>query len=169
MRIPYCSFMSFSTSWAEGDTILYGVNVNKRYRLRVASALKKRRHRNKNPFRSLILSSQPEGKIHFWGHTISYHSPSAWLNVFIPVKSPHPKFFALWIQLFLTLWCKCSRPRARFCSHMWTIPILSPWCVFLQTCFHFLSFFRLSLFFPPLFFVHTQSAIIPPCRRGSGQ
>lgn len=36
----------------------------------------------------------------FWGHTISYHSPSMWLNVFIPVN-PHFPIFCFENSAFL--------------------------------------------------------------------
>lgn len=54
--------MSFSASWAVEDTILYGVNVNKRYGLRVAFVLKKRRHNNKIHFEALFYHPTQRGK-----------------------------------------------------------------------------------------------------------
>lgn len=152
--------MSFSTSWAEGDTILYGVNVNKRHRRRVASAPKTRWHRNKNPFRSFILSFRPEAGNPFWGHTIIYHSPLMRLTVFIPVN-PHFPNFSFVNYLFFPY--KSNRPLIFF---------FNPHLVTLMSPRHVSIFFpspSSTLPFSSPVFVHTQSAIIPPCRRDSGQ
>lgn len=159
MRIPYCSFMSFSTSWAEGDTILYGVGANKRYELRVASALKNRRHRNKNPFRSLILSSRAEEKIHF-GDT-PYHIPASHIRT---CKSSLPQFLLCKFSFSWPFDTNAANRERDFVSLCGQSPF-----------YHSdVFFFHVSIFFPapssslpfstPVF-VHTQSAIIPPCRR----
>lgn len=155
MRIPYCSFMSFSTSWAEGDTILYGVNVNKR----LPQHWKCDDKETKIHFEALFYHPSQKGKSILGTHNI-ISQPLDVVKCIHTCKSPLPNFFALRILLFLTLWYKCSQPWARFCFNMWTIPILSPWCVFLQTCFHFLSLslsFFDSLFFFPCFRTHPVS------------
>lgn len=138
MRIPYCSFMSFSTSWAEGDTILYGVNVNKRYRLRVASALKKRRHRNKIHFEAYFITRARSGNP-FWGHTISYRNPSMWLNVFIPVN-PHFPFFCFVNSAFLDPLIQTQVTTGLILPQHVNNP-----CLVTLTCF---LYRRVSIFFP---------------------
>lgn len=105
------------------------------------------------------------GENPFEGHTISYYSPADVVKRIHTCKSPYPNFLNLWILPFLTLWCKCSQVQSWFSLGAWTIAVLSTWCVFLHTCTIFFPSPSTLPFSSPAF-VHTQSAIIPPCRRG---
>lgn len=153
------------------------VNVNKRYRLRVASALKKRRHRNKNPFGSLILSSRSEGKIHLGDRPYYITDLRCGLMYNTCKILTSPIFFFFSFCKFRLSWpfdAKAADRGLEFvsvCEH-------SPSCHPDVFSYSYVSIFfpspspssTLSLFFfLPSVFVHTQSAIIPPCRRDSGQ
>lgn len=162
MRIPYCSFMSFGSSWAEGDTILYGVNVNKRYRRRVASALKKRRHRNKIHFEASFYHPGQKGKSILGTHHIK-PKPLDVVKCIRTCKSPFPNFFLFIYFFFLLCEFSFSWPFDRdaanrglgFVSICEQSPSCHPGVFSYRRVFHFLafslSFFDSPFFFSPLF------------------